>query len=89
MKRLDAPAKRLDTDRYRPRDTNSPRAEFRPTRCPAHPGTRRPGPAVLCGRCVRRMNLSPDSVRVNGAVLGFCLDPARPGGGDDESVWHG
>jgi hypothetical protein len=54
MKRLDARAERLDTDRYRPRDTNSPRAELRPARCPARPGTRRPGPAIVLGRCVRR-----------------------------------
>jgi hypothetical protein len=57
-------------------------------RPPAHRGTRR-RPALLLGRCVRRMNAAPDSVRVTDAVLGFLSGPARPGGGDHGSVRHG
>jgi hypothetical protein len=46
-------------------------------RAPARPDALRtgypaaPGPAAVLRRCVRRMNVSPDSVRVNGVVLGF------------------
>jgi len=41
VKHLDARAQRLDAARDRPRDTNSPRAEFRRGPMPCAPGTRR------------------------------------------------
>ena len=72
MKHLDARAERLDAARDRPRDTNSPRAEFRRGPMPCASGyPAAPGPAAVLRRCVRRMNVSPDSVRVSGVVLGF------------------
>jgi hypothetical protein len=70
VKHFDARAGRLDTAGDRPRDTNSPRAEFPRGPMPCAPGyPAAPGP--VAGRCVRRMNVSPDSVRVSGVVLGF------------------
>jgi hypothetical protein len=35
------------------------------------------------------MNVSPESVRVNGVVLGFLFRSGSAWGGDHESVWHG
>jgi hypothetical protein len=74
VKHLDARAERLDAARDRPRDANGGRAGFR--RGPdalrtGYPAGR--GPAAVLRRCVTRMNVSPDSVRVNGVVLGFLL----------------
>jgi hypothetical protein len=50
VKHLDARAERLDAARDRPRDANSPRAEFRRGPMPCAPGTR------------RRLALPPSSV---------------------------
>jgi len=72
VKHLDARAERLDAARDRPRDTNSPRAGLRRGPMPCAPGyPAAPGLAAVLRRCVTRMNVSPDSVRVSGVVLGF------------------
>ena len=89
VKHLDARAGRLDTAGDRPRGHRQPaRRAPRPARCPA-PRYPAPSPATVLRRRGRRVNASPDSVRVHDVVLGFCSGPARPGSGDHESVWHG